>query len=184
VALLRQGLEGQGKDITRWGGVEIINTQTGSQWYNKIAAEISQYKVTLGDKGAAKYKLDLLLRVAKRVDEFSDICAECQAYRQEITNIVKELSLLVQMPSREGQKKQNKAVNVITEHLKKVHKLVEKGHYMGMGIGIGLAIGAGIGGALGSVFDNAGIGTAIGVAIGVAIGTYLDRKAKQEGKVI
>jgi t-SNARE complex subunit (syntaxin) len=124
--------------------VGIINTQVGSQWYNKIATEISQYKITLGEKGAARYKLDLLLRVAKRVDEFADICAECQAYKQEITNIVRELSLLMQMPSKEAQKKQNKAVSVITEHLKKVHKLVEKGHYMGMGIGIGWAIGAAI----------------------------------------
>ncbi len=158
--------------------------EIGSQWYNGIATEVSQYKITLGEKGAAKYKLDLLLRIARRVDEFSNICAECQAYKQEITSLVKELSLLVQMPSKEGLKKHNKAVSVITEHLKKVHKLVEKGHYMGIGIGIGLAIGAGIGGALGSVFDNAGAGTGIGLAIGVAVGLYLDRKAKQEGKVL
>ena len=172
-----------GKDNKR-GGVGIIDTQIGSQWYNNIATEISQYKITLGEKGAAKYKLDLLPRVARRVDEFSNICAECQAYKQEITNLVQGVSLLIQMPSKEASKNHNKAINVITEHLKKVHKLVEKGHYMGMGIGIGLAIGAGIGGALGSLFDNAGAGTGIGLAIGVAIGLYLDRKAKQEGKVL
>jgi hypothetical protein len=52
-----------GKDNKRWGW-GIIDTYAGSQWYNKIAAEISQYKITLGKKGAAKYKLDLLLRIA------------------------------------------------------------------------------------------------------------------------
>ncbi len=158
--------------------------EVGSQWYNKVATEIAQHKITLGEKGAAKYKLDLLLRVAKRVDEFSDICAECQAFKQEITNLVQGLSLLVQMPSKEASKSHNKSVNVITEHLKKVHKLVEKGHYMGMGIGIGWAIGAAIGGALGAAFDNPGAGTGIGLALGVAVGYYLDRKAKQEGKVL
>lgn len=158
--------------------------RVGSQWYNKIVTEISQYKITLGEKGAKRYKADLLLKIAGRIDEFSDICAECQAYKQEITNLVNNLSMLIQMPSKEGQKSHNKAVNVIAEHLKKVHKLVEKGHYMGIGIGIGMAIGAGLGGALGSIFDNAGIGTGIGIALGVAIGAYLDRKAKEEGRVL
>lgn len=158
--------------------------EVGSQWYNKIATEVSQYKITLGEKGAAKYKLDLLLRVARRVDEFSDICSECQALKQEIVNMVQELSLLIQMPGKEDFKKHTTAINKLKEHLKKVHKLVEKGHYMGMGIGIGLAIGGGLGAALGAALDNPGIGTAIGIALGAAIGTYLDRKAKQEGKVI
>lgn len=158
--------------------------KSGSQWYNKVATEIAQHKITLGKKGAAKYKLDLLLRVARRVDEFADICAECQAYRQEITSLVQGIGLLVQMPSKEASKNHNKGINVITEHLKKVHKLVDKGHYMGIGIGIGWAIGAAIGGALGAVFDNPGAGTGIGLALGVAVGYYLDRKAKQEGKVI
>ena len=161
-----------------------MSIEVGSQWYNKIAAEIAQYKITLGSKGTGKYRLDLLLRTARRVDEFADICAECQAYKQEITNLVQGVGLLVQMPSKEAVKSHNKGINVIVEHLKKVHKLVDKGHYIGIGIGIGWAIGAAIGGALGAVFDNPGAGTGIGLAIGVAIGYYLDRKAKQEGKVL
>ncbi|MBN1177187.1 MAG: hypothetical protein JXA51_05860 [Dehalococcoidales bacterium] len=88
------------------------------------------------------------------------------------------------MPSKEASKNHHKGINVITQHLRKVHKLVEKGHYMGIGIGIGWAIGAAIGGALGAVFDNPGAGTGIGLALGVAVGYYLDRKAKQEGKVL
>jgi len=158
--------------------------EVGSQWYNRIATEISQYKITLGEKGAKKYKLDLLRRVAKRVDEFSDICSECQAFKQEITSLMQELSLLIQMPGQEGLKNHTKAVNNIVSHLKKVHKLVDKGQYLGMGIGIGLAIGGGLGAALGAALDNPGIGTGIGIALGVAIGTYLDNKAKQEGRVI
>ena len=158
--------------------------EAGSQWYNRVATEIGQHKISLGEKEAKQYKLDMLRRVAKRVDEFSDICSECQALKQEITSLMQELSLLVQMPGKEGLKNHIKAVNKLVEHLKKVHKLVDKGHYMGMGVGIGLAIGAGIGAALGSAMDNPGIGTAIGMALGVAIGMYLDRKARQEGRVI
>lgn len=158
--------------------------EVGSQWYNRVATEMGQYQVSLGQNGAKKYKLDLLLRIAKRVDDFSATCGECQRLQQDITNLVQELSLLVQMPSKEGLKRHTKAVNNLVEHLKKAHKLVEKGHYMGMGIGIGMVIGAVLGGSLGAALDSPGIGTAIGIGLGLAIGAYLDKRAKEEGRVI
>ena len=82
--------------------------EVGSQWYNRISSEIYQYQITLAPKNSKKYKLDQLLRIAKRVDDFS----------------------------------------------------------------------------LGAVADNSGIGIGIGIALGVAIGAYLDRRAREEGKVI
>jgi hypothetical protein len=161
-----------------------MNMEVGSQWYNRVASDISGYKLTLGPKESKKYKLDQLLRIARRVDDFSGICAQCQGYQQEISQLVQDLSLMVQMPDKEGRKQYFRAIASLTEHLKNVHKLVDKGHYMGIGIGIGLAIGGGIGAALGAVADNPGIGTGIGIALGAAIGAYLDRKAREEGKVI
>jgi hypothetical protein len=161
-----------------------IVMEVGSQWYNRVAADLDQYRITLDKKGARKYKLDLLLRVAKRIDDFSQTCGECEAYKSDITNLVQELGLLVQMPSREDQRKYTRAINGIVEHLKKVHKLIDKGYYMGMGVGIGMALGAGIGAALGAVVDSPGVGTGIGIAVGVAVGSFLDRKAKNEGRVI
>ena len=161
-----------------------MTMEVGSQWYNRIASEISGYQLTLGQKNAKKYKLDQLLRIAKRVDDFSGICAECQRHQQEISKLVQDLSMMVQIPDDEGLKKHLKAITDLIEHLKNVHKLVDKGHYIGMGIGIGMAIGAGLGTALGAVLDNPGIGTGIGAGLGLVIGTYLDKKAKDEGKVI
>jgi hypothetical protein len=158
--------------------------EVGSQWYNRTASELDQYRLSLSKKEVAKYKIDLLLRVAKRVDDFSQTCDECRTNQREIEGLVQELDLLIQRPNKEQHKKCTKAVFEITEHLKKVHKLVEKGHYMGMGIGIGMAIGAGIGAALGAAFDNPGVGTGVGLALGAAVGAYLDRKAKEEGRVI
>ena len=158
--------------------------EVGSQWYNRIATEIGQYEYALNQKDSKKYKLDMLRRVARRVDDFSATCGECQTFQQEITRLVQELSLLIQMPSKEGLKSHTKALSSVVDHLKKVHKLVEKGHYLGVGIGIGMAIGAGLGGALGAALDNPGIGTAIGIALGVIIGRYLDKRAEKEGKVI
>ena len=72
------------------------------------------------------------------------------------------------------------ALNSITQHLQKEHKLVTEGHYMG----IGMMMGTGIGTAIGAGTDNTVIGTTFGMAIGTAIGSYLDKKAKKEGRVI
>jgi len=151
-----------------------------SKWYDGIVKEINLHKDSLNKKSAKKYKLDLLLRMAKRVDDFSTICGECQMFQSEITGLTRELSLLIQMPNKESQKSYFKAIGKITKHLQKQHKLVTAGQYMGMWGVIGTAIGVVIGAALG----NPSAGMAIGVGIGVAIGSYLDKKAKKEGKVI
>ena len=158
--------------------------QTGSQWYNRIDAEIDRYRLSLGEKSSKKFKLELLLRVARRIDQFSQTCVECENRKQEITRLVQELSLLTQTADRKTLKTYTAAINTIVQHLKKEHKLVEKGYYLGIGVSIGLAIGGGIGAALGAALDNPGIGTGIGIALGAGIGAYLDRKARDEGRVI
>ena len=151
-----------------------------SVWYDKISGEIILLKERLSKKDYKKYKLDMLVRVAKRVDDFSLTCGECQITRQEITNLVQNLGNLIQLPSKEGRKSYNKAINDITKHLQKVHKLVTSGYYMGICMGIGTGLGA----ALGAALDNPGIGTPLGIGLGLVIGSYLDRKAKKEDRVI
>ena len=68
----------------------------------------------------------------------------------------------------------------MVKHLQKEHKLVIEGQNRGRWLLAGMAVSAGIG----AVLDQPGAGTAIGVAIGLAIGTYMDRRAKEEGRVI
>ena len=150
-----------------------------SDWYDKIGREINLHKDTLSKKDYKKYKLDLLLRVAKRVDSFSSECGECQLFQQEITSLTQELQNLFLM-SKEQRKSHSKKINKIIKHLQKSHKLVTEGQ----NIGIWIAIGAGIGVAIGAGLDNVGTGIPIGIGISVAIGAYLDNKAKKEGKVI
>ena len=154
--------------------------ESHSDWYNRIVREINLYQDTLSKKNYKKYKLDLLLRVAKRVEDFSAYCGECQIFQSEITRLTKDLGNLIQIPNREERKSHLKTINSIVKHLQKQHKLVSEWQY----IGIGLAIGAGIGTALGVALDNPGIGPALGTGIGLAIGSYMDKKAKREGRVI
>ena len=157
-----------------------METEARSKWYDRTAAEINIYKDTADNKVSKKYKLDLLLRVAGRVDEFSPTCGECQMFQQEITTLAQDLGNLIQLPGKERRKSYLKQIDKIVKHLKKGHKLISEGYYRGIGMTMGPAVGI----AMGAAVDNTGAGIAIGVAIGFVIGSYLDKKAEKEGKVI
>jgi len=144
-----------------------------------IVKETNLHKDTLGKKDIKKYKLDLLTRLARRIDIFSSECGQCQISQQEVTTLTQDLCYLAQW-SKERRRSYFKKINTIVKHLQKQHKLVSEGYYIGIGFAIGVAIGAALGAALG----NPGIGPAIGTALGLAIGSYLDKKAKKEGRVI
>ncbi len=150
-----------------------------NDWYDSIGKEISFHKVALSEKDYKKYKLDLLLRMAKRVADFSPECGECQTFQPEITKLTQDVSNLSLM-SKESRKSYFKTISKITKHLQKHHKLVTGGQYLG----IGMVIGAGIGIALGASLENSGVGVALGITIGVAVGSALDAKAKKQGRVI
>jgi len=151
-----------------------------NRWYDDIAKTINSYQDSLSKKDQKKYKLDLLLRVARRVADFSDECGQCQLFQPDITTLAQDLGSLVQMPDKARRKIYLKTINKIVKHLQSEHKLVTQGHHVGLWI----AIGSGIGVALGAGMDNVGGGIPIGMAIGVAIGLALDAKAKKEGRVI
>ena len=151
-----------------------------NRWYDDVAKVINSYQDSLNKKGQKKYKLDLLLRVARRVADFSDECGQCQLFQPDITTLARELGNLVQMPDKARRKRYLKKINHIIKHLQSEHKLVTQGH----NVGLWTAIGSGIGVALGAGMDNVGGGIPIGIAIGVAIGIALDKKAKKEDRVI
>ncbi len=157
-----------------------METEARSDWYNRTATEINLYKDTSNKKKSKKYKLERLLGVANRVDEFSSYCGECQMFQQEVTSLAQDLGNLMQLPGKERRKSHIKKINNIVKHLKKEHKLITEGYYRGMGMMIGPVMGTSIGAA----FDNTVAGIAIGVAIGFVIGNYMDKKAEKEGKVI
>ncbi len=118
--------------------------------------------------------------MARRVAEFYDECGECQLFQQEITAYVNELGNMVHLADNVRRKKYAKRLKQTVRHLQNQHKLVPKGHY----IGIWMSIGTGIGVAIGAAMDNVGAGIPIGIGIGVAIGVMLDGKAKKEDRVI
>jgi hypothetical protein len=149
-------------------------------WYDDISKQIDQLKLTLNEKDYKKYKLGMLLCLAERIAEFSPECGQCQIFQQDISTLTQDVGNTIQLADKGKRKAHLKTINDITNHLRKQHKLVTEGYYMG----IGIAIGTGLGVALGAAMPNIGAGIPIGVGIGMAIGAALDAKAKKEGRVL
>jgi hypothetical protein len=154
--------------------------EANNRWYEEITKKLDPYQDSLSKKEQKKFQLDLLTRVARRVAEFNEECGECQLFQQEITVYVNELGNMIHLADNARRKKYAKRLKQTVRHLKSEHKLVPKGHY----VGIWISIGTGIGVAIGAGMDNVGAGIPIGIGIGVAVGMTLDAKAKREDRVI
>jgi hypothetical protein len=150
-----------------------------NNWYNDIVKEIDKHKGRFIRRDYKKYKLDLLLRVAKRVASFSVDCSECQNFQIELKKLAESLGNLIQS-SKEERKSYFRTIDNVIKHLQKSHELIVEEQNLEIWIAIGVTIGI----ALGSSLGNIGAGIAIGAGIGVAIGAPLDDKAKKDGKVI
>jgi len=154
--------------------------QAHSDWYDKIAGYVNQAKNSIRDRKDKKYRLNLLLGVAERVDEFHPVCGQCQLFQQEITSLAHNLGNLIQLQNKERIKAHLQSINSMVKHLQKQHKLVTEGHYTGIWLAIGTAIGA----ALGPLSDEIVGSLPIGIGIGMAIGAALDAKTRKEDRVI
>ena len=154
--------------------------ETQSDWYQSINEKIDLLKESLNPWDYRKYKIGTLLCLAKRVNQFSPECGQCQMFQQDIVTMVQDVENIIQLASKEGRKQYFKSMNGITGHLQREHKFVTEGYYTG----ICMAMGSGIGVAIGAATDNVGSGIPIGVAIGVAIGAALDAKARKEGRIL
>ncbi len=154
-------------------------------WYRVIVKEVTLHKDRLSKRDYKKYKLDLLLRIAKRVADYSPDCGECQNFRGEIIKLTEDLGDL--HSSKEKRKGYFKVIEIFTKHLQKSHKLITEGKNIKTWTIIGLLIGGFV---LGTIFRAAGMsmgfsnGLLIGLIFGGVIGIALDAIAKKRGKVI
>jgi len=87
-----------------------MEMEARSDWYNRTATEINLHQDTVNKKDSKKYKLDLLLRVANRVDDFSSYCGKCQMFQQEVTTLIQDLGNLIQLPDKERRKSHIKEI--------------------------------------------------------------------------
>ena len=66
-----------------------------NDWYIDIVKEIGRHKDKFSKRDYKKYKLGLLLRMAKRVANFSAYCVECQNFQGWVLLLVLVQTTLV-----------------------------------------------------------------------------------------
>jgi len=150
-----------------------------SPWFDNVNKEITSIKSKLDKAEIRKYKPDVLIRVARKVDKFSPNCRTCQRYQGDIKKLTEYLRHLPKI-SADDDKDYFKKGNIIGEHLQAQHQLVMEGKYFGWGAVIGAAIGGMTGWASGLLI----IALPVGLAIGCLFGWLFERKARNEGKTI
>jgi len=144
-----------------------------------IESRIEALRPNLSLKDQKRLRLDMVVRVARRLDSLSIGCGACPGHRTAIEGLVTSLDNLDRWQLADW-KAYYHSLDDIIRHLKKAHNLAEEGDQMG----VWMAVGSGIGVALGAAFNNIGIGLALGVVGGLALGALLDAVAHKQGRVI
>ena len=99
---------------------------------------------------------------------------DMQAIEQELED------LQLSDPPEKAGKYYRKRLAMFTKFLREKFSLILEGHYTALGVALGPAFGV----ALGTALSQTSMGIGIGVAMGLAIGAGMDKKAKQEGRVL
>jgi hypothetical protein len=144
-----------------------------------IESHIEALKPNLTLKDQKRLRLDLVIRIARRLDSLALGCEACVGQLPVIGRLVDSIKNGDQWQLHEW-KAYYRTLDGLVKHLKSAHHLVEEGEHLLMWTGIGVAIGVGIGAAFGQVALGAGLGG----ALGVAIGSMLDAIAHRQGRVI
>jgi hypothetical protein len=156
--------------------VAVVSIETKSPWYDNISQEIAK----LEKSEIKKYRPDMVLHCAQKVDKFAPTCRTCQRYQGDIKKMTEFLKRVPKV-SADDEKDYLRRGNVIGEHLQAQHKLNVEGKYFGWGAVIGAAFGGIVGWAAG---DFLYIALPVGLGIGCLIGWLFEKKARDEGKTI
>lgn len=159
------------------------NDKTGTELFNAEGISIPDEK---------RYRLPLLLQLARQVASFAPECEICQSLQVQIAQLGASLEKRYLM-TRQSLKEYLGVIQNITRHLKRSHGLVEERHYVkrcvlaSLTFGILLVL-------LGVILLNFGIALmALNIALialigrvvfSYTIGYFLDRRAKKMGRVL
>jgi hypothetical protein len=158
----------------------------------EIAGQIRTVHDRISPSAQKRYRLPLLVRLARRVTVFSPECEVCQGLQVQIISIGSNLMRPPPM-TRENLINYLNIIKSIVKHLKRKHGLAEEGQYVKRYMFIGLAIGLSTV-VLGQVLLGFGItiltlnitvpALVTRVIFSYTIGYLLDRRARRRGKVL
>lgn len=146
-----------------------------SKWYKTTVAKVERILPTINPNIIRKYKMNQLLKMISRIDEFShENCEQCVHHKesiQKLITIMEEMSKGKRFDNKEYQAVYKEIMN----HLKKGHGLVEERKYINQWIILGLIFG------LAFMFVHI-YSVSFGLILGIGLGAMLDANAKKSGK--
>jgi hypothetical protein len=159
---------------------------------DELASKISAADSAITLSARKRYRVPLLLRIARRVSVFSAGCEECQDLQAKIISLGADLTHEPRM-TRRNFINYLKVLKSIIKHLKRTHGLAEERQYVKRFLLIGLAGGLSVV-ALGLILLGFGFtlftlnvmvpALIIRVIFSYTIGYILDKRARRRGKVL
>ena len=155
--------------------------EEGNEWFQGIGRDIARCAEKLGEKASRKFKLSLLLGIAKRVDPFAAACQTCGGFKNDIGQLA---AASCDLPTAAAKDRQHyfDTIQRIVRHLREDHQMVMPGYYISIAPGIGATFGIAVGSTGGNL--GVGIGLLSGAIIGAGVGLFLDNQAKKNNRVI
>lgn len=145
----------------------------------------------MNEKDLKKYQIDILKKVVNRIDEFEkNDCNLCAEYKMSFDELITHIK-------NDSYKEYKIKFNLILKHIRQEHLIFTENEkqeeYMALGLSLGLSLGSGLGLlfgllvfsniALGLVFGT-GIGMVLGMSLGMSYGSQVDKKNKEDGRII
>ena len=106
-------------------------------WYEDVEKKISSLKVKMAGGKSNIKQLDIILKVAKKIDKHSPKCSECSGFQDEISNVVDGLKEWRDITDEQNDNYISTAKNA-TKHLTNIHdKRKRRSFLIGIACGIG-----------------------------------------------
>lgn len=151
------------------------------QLYENVADSLLKLKGISDSKTAKRLDLVRLDRIIRWLISYSHECSECEKYLVDLWEHMNGLVAKEGELDNEAFLTHKKLINSITSHLRKKHKLVEEGTYMGIGMVLGFCLGV-IYDAL--MRDGGSYGMIFGLCLGLATGSGIDANMRKRGRII
>ena len=158
-------------------------------WSVSIKKKIDTKRDKIYKRDFKFFKIDRLVRITERIDEFSNKCEECNNFKTEIEQITDKLPEYINGSPRQ-RAEYEKRNETIVKHLKNIHNLVQAEYYSAVyaltGLGAGTVFGCGISYLIHPGFLRYGFlcGFTIGIITGRILGKRKDKRNKKENLIL
>lgn len=154
-------------------------------WYRKLVQAVEEHREQFSQKQWDSFRVDLLLKVANRVREFSGECMTCRGYQHTLTRLEEEFQ---ELPDSKAQRQyQREQLRAMTDHLVQAHRLAAPGYFARKRLKFGVLVGLALGFLAMLVYGNLllwPLGVLVGGGLAWAYGITEDQRFEREHRLL